>query len=169
MIFEGWSSISARTRPLINTHCKVLIIRRCELVDKKVILCTSNLFLSLVSPVGSIWRPCCANWASVRQLLALKWQQEPARLSWPTPSTSSSLQFASASLWCRFLSLCATSERLVSLNHPHLHPEDPSLLLCCLIKQPTSRLLMVIIKTLVYIFTCLTVATNVSLCICEFR
>lgn len=111
------------------------------------ILCTfDKLFVSFVSPVGSIWRPCCANWASVRQSFALRWQRGRAHSSWPTPSTSSSLRFASASLWCRCLSSCATSERLVSLNRPHPHPDDPSPLLRCLMKQQTSWLLMAIIR-----------------------
>lgn len=143
--------------------------KMCDWLPDMWILCTSKPFpVSFVSPVGSIWRLCYANWASTRQLFALKWRQEPARSSWPMPYTSSSLRSASASLWCPCLSLCAISERLVSSNRPHLHPDDPSLSLCLLIKQQTSRLLMVIIKMPVHIITHLPSATN-SHCIFEFR
>lgn len=90
--------------------------------------------VSLGSAVGSTWRPYCANWASARPWFNPKWQLEPARLSWPTPSTSSLLPFASASRWCQFLSSFATSERLDSLKR--LRPDDFSALL--LMKQTGS-------------------------------
>lgn len=121
-----------------------------------------NQFVSFfVSLVGSTWQLCCAKWASARQWFSPRWQQGRAHSSWPTPSTSSSLHFASASRWCLCLLLCAISERLVSLNHPHLPPNGLPLPLLCLNKHQTPWLLMAII-TSVHIFTHCPSSTNAT-------
>lgn len=134
----------SNTRHLAHTHTHIHTTRDNHNTNKWI-LCASNQFSVICLPVGSIWQLFFANWASARQLFALKWQQGPAHLSWRTPSISSSLRFASASLWCLCLSSCATSERLASSNHPHLLHEDTCVRSCCLIEHQPPRLLMVII------------------------
>lgn len=89
-------------------------------------MCAPNQFsVSSVFPVGSIWQPCSASWASARRWFAPKWQRERARSSWPTPFISSLLRRALASRWCRSHSSCAISGRLDSLSPQRLHPDDP--------------------------------------------
>lgn len=108
--------------------------------------CAPNQFsVSSVFPVGSIWQPCSASWASARQWFAPKWQRERARSSWPTPFISSLLQLALASRWCRFHSSCAISGRLDSLSPQRLHPDDrlPTLFTILLLRNNQLLILFI--------------------------
>lgn len=115
----------------------------------------------ICSPVGLTWPPFSVKWASARPWFSPKWRQEPALLSWPTPSTSSSPLFASASLWCQFLSSCATSERLDSLSHPRPHPDD---------SPPAASLGSPIKRLYIFLPLCLLLSTlHQFVLICESR